>query len=249
MKKVKTLVVNDFRSSLKSKKEFSEFVYWCARESKQTKIQVEFNENELDLLSKFCRFMDDCLVYSFTKKYVFENLDIIINISITEDYDENKMYDYSVRYYYNSSTVDINHNKMYNAYFNNDNTIYFEKVRNIIKNGYTLNKFKTCYVVLHLFDVRLHFKFNNPSSLIPLDERSKTLVEFVNKFNTRWSKYYEEERRRHSEKRLKECEEAEKRIKFSYCSEKMFHLSEEFSEYSEETSWNNEDYSWVYDPQ
>lgn len=107
MKKVKTLVVNDFRSSLKSKKEFSEFVYWCARESKQTKIQVEFNENELDLLSKFCRFMDDCLVYSFTKKYVFENLDIIINISITEDYDENKMYDYSVRYYYNSSTVDI----------------------------------------------------------------------------------------------------------------------------------------------
>ena len=93
MKKVKTLVVNDFRSSLKSKKEFSEFVYWCARESKQTKIQVEFNENELDLLSKFCRFMDDCLVHSFTKKYVFENLDIIINISITEDYDENKMYD------------------------------------------------------------------------------------------------------------------------------------------------------------
>ena len=93
MKKVKTLVVNDFRSSLKSKKEFSEFVYWCTRESKQTKIQVEFNENELDLLSKFCRFMDDCLVYSFTKKYVFENLDIIINISITEDYDENKMYD------------------------------------------------------------------------------------------------------------------------------------------------------------
>lgn len=250
MKKVKTLVVNDFRSSLKSKKEFSEFVYWCARESNLQNLRIEFDKNELDMLSKFCRFMDDCLVHPITKKSVFENLEIMINISITESYNERRMYDYNVKYYYNSPTVDIIHNKLYDAHFNNDNTIYFEKVSNTIKNSYTLKKFKTCYVVLHLFDIKLHFKFINSSSLMPLNERSKTLVEFVNKFNTRWSNYYEEERKKHGEKRCKAYIRADERTKVCYCSEKLFHLPKEYySEYSEETSWNNEDYSWVYDPQ
>lgn len=258
MENIKVVKVKNFKEAFECKEKFEAFVALCRYNIRYNKIMplIEFDLNKKEdsyLYKSLCNYMN---MSNYKNSYIQElcnHLIIVINIDISDDYNDNNFMQYKIiDHHYNDDNdndIYVKHKNFNNCTINNNNQIHFSKL-NSLENTI----FENCFVILHLFDEKLYFKLSNSnrfSSLISLDEKGCVFVEFVTKFNKRWKTFYKNEINKYKENKKVRLENLKKHKEFCnrFYYDKLYRLPSEYSEYSENTSWCNEDYKWVYDPQ
>lgn len=234
-----TITIENFEKYLNSQNDFEILMnfMWHNHKNDGALFKFEFNSDKLDMLRPFARITKSLIRHLNTRDPMYDFLEriiVVIHDDISRFYNDDNLKQRCHR------CLQKDELSLYKSSYCKNRTIYFERISNMLFNNIPHSKIR-CYVVLHLYDVRLHYKcIDLGRLLLPLDKQSYMLPKFVNSFNDRWYAYYKKE---------KEKAEENKKFCHRFYDDILYSLPEEYSEYSSETSWSNEEYSWVFDPQ
>lgn len=238
----KIIIIKDFEKYLKSEIDFCNLlrIIWYNHKNDDAIFKFDFKSN-INMLKVFIDHANN-----FKDPYerwgghnVLKRSIIVIHDDISKIYNDDNLKQRCYRCLKEEYGLNL-----YDSYSHKDGSIFFERTSIMFS---TITTKLDVYVFLHLYDEELKFKYINANSIMPLDEQSSVLPEFIQRFNNRWYTYLEKEK----EKLKKEKEKAEENKKFChyFYDDILYSLPEEYSEYSSETSWYSEDYRWVFDPQ
>ena len=166
-----TITIENFEKYLNSQNDFEILMnfMWHNHKNDGALFKFEFNSDKLDMLRPFVRITKSLIRHLNTRDPMYDFLEriiVVIHDDISRFYNDDNLKQRCHR------CLQKDELSLYKSSYCKNRTIYFERISNMLFNNIPHSKIR-CYVVLHLYDVRLHYKcIDLGRLLLPLDKQS-----------------------------------------------------------------------------